>query len=90
MVKDIDYMKYKRLLKEYNDLNRSPMANLGCSVGSFDDENIYKWKVCMLGPRDSLYKEGLFNIELTFPTNNTKSIYSIYDLLNIKYTNSNK
>ena len=29
------------------------------------------------------------NIELTFPTNNTKSIYSIYDLLNIKYTNSN-
>ena len=29
------------------------------------------------------------NIELTFPANNTKSKYSIYDLLNIKYTNSN-
>ena len=70
MLKDIDHMKYKRLLKEYNDLNSwnsSPMANLGCSVGSFDDENKYKWKVGIIGPRDSLYKGGLFQIELTFP-----------------------
>ena len=67
MLKDIDHMKYKRLLKEYKDLNNSPMTNLGCSVGSFDDENKYKWKVGIIGPKDSLYKGGLFQIELTFP-----------------------
>ena len=51
MLKDIDHMKYKRLLKEYKDLNNSPMTNLGCSVGSFDDENKYKWKVCIISKR---------------------------------------
>ena len=53
----------RRLKKEYKDFQKDPPIN--CSAGPIDD-NIYKWKAFINGPKDSPYEGGLFELEMTF------------------------
>ena len=39
---------------------------IGCSFGLFDND-MYTWKVTMLGPKDTPYEGGIFTIKITFP-----------------------
>ncbi len=57
----------KILKKEYREFYKSPIANLGCTFGLFNEDDFYKWRVTFLGPMDSLYKGGMFFLELKFP-----------------------
>ena len=57
----------KILKKEYTEFNRSPLINLGCTFGLFNEDDFYRWIVTFLGPKDSLYKGGMFYLELKFP-----------------------
>ena len=59
----------KIIKKEYEKLNMKPSANLGLTVGLFeeDNNNIYRWKVTYLAPRDSSYENGIFHLEVIFP-----------------------
>ena len=57
----------KLLKKEYREFNRSPIINLGCTFGLFNEDDFYRWRVTFLGPKDSLYKGGMFYLELKFP-----------------------
>jgi ubiquitin-conjugating enzyme E2 D len=53
----------RRLNKEYKDFQKDPPSN--CSAGPNND-NIYKWKAFINGPKDSPYEGGLFELEMTF------------------------
>ena len=55
-----------RIKNEYFDLNRSPPSNIGCTVGLWDENNIYEWRIAMLGARDTMYKGGIFYLKLVF------------------------
>ena len=59
-----------RMIKgELEDINRNPIVNLGISAGLADIDNIFNWRVTMIGPTDTPYRGGLFFVNLKFPHN---------------------
>ena len=85
----------KRITEEFNRLKRSPLANLGITVGLFNEDNIFEWKCTILGPKDTCYKNGLFYLKIIFPDNYPNSKPEIIFLtpiyhLNVKYFVSEK
>ena len=57
----------ERISKEFKDINRNPIANCGVTVGLFDDNDVTKWRVSLLGPKDTSYRGGLFYLSIDFP-----------------------
>lgn len=55
-----------KALKKYQD---NPLVNLSCTVGLINQDDIYNWKCTMIGPNDSPYKGGFFQIFIKFPEN---------------------
>ena len=56
----------QRIKKDYRELNRIPLTGMGMVFGLFDEDKICKWKVTILGAKDSSYKGALFYMEFTF------------------------
>ena len=86
MIDKDDHIGRKRLHDEYSNFNKEPLFNLGCTVG-LNNDNIYQWRATMCGPIDSLYKKGLFYIELSFPENYPESPPKIRFLTPIYHLN---
>ena len=59
-------MKY--LKKEYDNLQNDPILSLGCTVGLVNND-IFHWKITLLGPVDTPYAGGLFILTADFPDN---------------------
>lgn len=57
----------KQLQDEFIEMQCNPNSSIGCTVGLFDKDDFYNWKVSFLGPKDSLYAGGIFFLKLTFP-----------------------
>lgn len=57
----------KKLKKEFNELKNNPITSLGVTVGLVDANNIFKWKISMIGPQDTPYAGGIFFLEADFP-----------------------
>ena len=80
----------KIIREEYKNLVRTPLASFGIIVELYDDNNIFDWKCSMVGPQDSCYKGGLFNLRIQFPDNYPEGkpvitfVVPIYHL-NVKY-----
>ena len=53
-------MKY--LKKEYDNLQNDPILSLGCTVGLANND-IFHWKISMVGPQDTPYAGGVFFLE---------------------------
>lgn len=54
----------QRLSKELDDMNKSPPEN--CSAGPVGD-NLSHWTGTIVGPLDSPYNGGLFEVKIEFP-----------------------
>ena len=58
-----------RLMKEFQLCqNDSELIQIGCSFGLIDN-NLFKWKVTMVGPKETPYEGGIFTINIVFPFN---------------------
>eukprot|EP01099_Mayorella_cantabrigiensis_P006746 TRINITY_DN573_c0_g1_i1.p1 TRINITY_DN573_c0_g1~~TRINITY_DN573_c0_g1_i1.p1 ORF type:complete len:168 (-),score=35.42 TRINITY_DN573_c0_g1_i1:152-655(-) len=53
------------LQKQLKELTKHPVE--GFSAGLVDDDNLFEWRVMILGPQDTLYEGGFFEAILTFP-----------------------
>ncbi len=56
----------KRILNELNEMKNDPPSN--CNAGPKDD-NIYLWEGTIIGPSNSPYAGGMFNVNIEFPQN---------------------
>ena len=77
----------KRINEEFKQLNRSPLVNLGITVGLFNDDDIFTWKCTILGPKDTFYKGGLFYLKIIFPKDYPNSKPEILFLTPIYHLN---
>jgi ubiquitin-conjugating enzyme E2 D/E len=58
-------MSTRRILKEHTEFQKDAPEN--CSAGP-RGENIYLWDAVIMGPSDSPYVGGVFNLEIHFPS----------------------
>ena len=61
--------RIKRIKKEFKDLNQYPITDLGITVGLVEEDNLFKWRLTILGPKDTPYCRGFFYFYLIFPKN---------------------
>lgn len=55
------------LMKEFEDLKQNPLSLPGYTIELFNQNNIYEWKITLLGAKDTPYADGIFFIKLSFP-----------------------
>ena len=56
----------KILKEEFKDLSKSPIYNIGVTVGLINEDNIFEWKFTLFGPKDSSYVGGFFYCKIKF------------------------
>ena len=57
-------LTHKRIKNELDDLNKSPIPN--CSAGPINNNDMTKWDGTIIGPEDTPYMNGIFNISIEF------------------------
>ena len=56
----------KILDEEYKDLGKSPMTNIGATVGLINEDNIFEWRFTLSGPKETSYEKGTFYGKIIF------------------------
>ena len=79
----------QRILEEFKDINRNPISNCGVTVGLFNEGDPMRWRVSLLGPRDTSYKGGLFYLSIQFPNNYPEKAPEVCFLTPIYHVNVN-
>ena len=78
-----------RILQEFKDINRNPITNCGVTVGLVNEEDITKWRISLLGPRDTSYAGGLFYLSIDFPPQYPQKAPEVCFLTPIYHVNVN-
>ena len=65
----LEAMKY--IKNEYDNLKKDPILSLGCTVGLNEayKNDLFHWKLSLIGPADTPYKGGVFILTVDFPEN---------------------
>ena len=63
----LEAMKY--LKQEFMNLQQDPIVTLGCTVGLVNPNDIFHWKISLIGPQDTPYAGGMFFLTADFPDN---------------------
>ena len=59
-----------KIVKEFKLCqNDSELLQIGCTFGLINPNNIFQWKVLMIGPKGTPYENGVFTINILFPKN---------------------
>lgn len=53
-----------RIKKEIEEIKKEPPAN--CSAGPLNEDNLFDWSASIVGPSNSPYAGGLFNLSVSF------------------------
>ena len=77
------------IIEEFNDLSKNPEPGIDLTVGLFDDNDPTKWRVTMVGPKDTPYEGGFFNILVAFPPNYPQKPPEVCFLTPIYHANIN-
>jgi len=59
----------KQIKKEYEEITKFPNLNIGATIGLINEDDVFKWRATLRGPRDTSYKGGLFILTINFPDN---------------------
>ena len=78
-----------RIIEEYKDINRNPISNCGVTIGLMNESDYTKWRVTLLGPKDSSYKGGLFILSINFPNDYPNKAPEVCFLTPIYHVNVN-
>lgn len=57
-------LSLKRLAKEWEKLQKEPVEYV--TAGPQNEDNLYKWDGTLVGPTDTPYEGGVFNLEIMF------------------------
>ena len=79
----------ERIRQDFQDLERNPITEIGCTVGLPEKGNYYKWRATLLGPMDTPYNGGMFLLEILFPQDYPNSHPMVYFLTPIYHLNVN-
>jgi ubiquitin-conjugating enzyme E2 D/E len=55
----------RRIRKEIEDMKKNPPDN--CSAGPTDENDLFTWRATIVGPEDSPYHGGIFNLSINIP-----------------------
>ena len=60
----------RRLAKELRDITRDPPPSVTAAAVKGEDgkDNLFHWRATIIGPADSPYEDGAFQLDLEFPT----------------------
>lgn len=58
-------MAIRRIQKDLQDLNKDCPSN--CSAGPTNND-LFKWKATIIGPSETPYENGLFDLNISFPS----------------------
>ena len=56
----------REIIEQFKYLQRNPFLNLPITIGLPNENDILKWRISMLGPKDTPYKNGYFLISMDF------------------------
>ena len=79
----------KRNVEEFKDLNENPISNCGLTVGLVKEDFYDDWKVTLIPPKDTPYKNGLFFLNIHFPEDYPKNQPEVYFITPIYHVNVN-
>ena len=71
-------MSTLRLQKELDELIKNPPTN--CSAGTVDND-LFHWKASIIGPEDTPYYGGIFDLDIYFPVNYPLKLLNVILLL---------
>ena len=80
---------YKRNAEEYRDLNKNPITNCGVTVGLVNEASYDDWKITLIGPQDTYYKNGLFILNIHFPPEYPNKAPEVFFITPIYHLNVN-
>ena len=79
----------KKLREIYDDLSKNPITNIGVVVGLWDENDIFCWRLTLMGPDDSPYRGGLFYLKMKFPDDFPKNPPEVCFVTPIYHVNVN-
>jgi ubiquitin-protein ligase len=78
-----------RIIAEFNDLCNNPMTGMGLTLSLVNESDYRKWRITLIGPNDTSYKNGLFIIEIAFPEKYPECAPEAYFITPIYHVNIN-